>query len=97
MEVFAYIIDAVIGAIAYIFTSKALWGDGIPNMQQFVIESVRRIGISILIGIIMFELQMPNHMVALTAGYMGLDFIEALFNKYTSIVKNNPTGGGENQ
>jgi len=95
LDVFAYIIDAVIGAIAYIFTSEALWSDKIPDMQKLVVESVRRIGISVLIGIIMFELQMPNHMVALTAGYMGLDFIEALFNKYTSIVKGNPTGGGQ--
>jgi hypothetical protein len=86
IELFAYVQDAVLGAIIYIFTAKALWGEGIPNMKLFVVESVKRILIAVVIGIVMFELQMPNHMVALTAGYMGIDFLEALMEKLKTSV-----------
>jgi hypothetical protein len=62
-----YIIDGLIGAAIWILT---------PPHQLTWQEIIKRLFEGAIIGYIVYVLGLPNHITALTAGYMGIDFIK---------------------
>ena len=64
-----YIIDGLLGAAIWILTPPHHLKPG---------EIVKRLFEGAVIGYVVYILGLPNHITALTAGYMGIDFIKSL-------------------
>ncbi len=72
-----YVVDGLIGGLLYVFVQKIGWDStGIP-------EIMRRIGIGMVAGYVVFLSGMPDSISALSMGYAGIDMIEAILNRVT--------------
>ncbi len=70
-----YVIDGLIGGLLYVFVQKIGWDStGIP-------EVIRRIGIGMIAGYVVYVAGLPDSLTALSMGYAGIDMIEAVLNR----------------
>ena len=67
-----YIIDGVIGALIWVLT---------PPLEKPVKAIVARLLEGAIIGYVIFVLGLPNHLTALTGGYVGVDMIKQILEE----------------
>lgn len=68
-----YILDGSVGGILYVLVSKL----GYDHKWDII----RRIGIGAISGLILYYANIPDHLVAVGLGYMGIDAVEAILIK----------------
>jgi hypothetical protein len=67
-----YIIDGVIGALIWVLT---------PPLEKPAKTVLARLAEGAIIGYVIFVLGLPNHVTAISGGYMGLDIIKQILEE----------------
>jgi uncharacterized membrane protein len=67
-----YIIDGVIGALIWVLT---------PPLEKPAKTVLARLLEGAIIGYVIFVLGLPNHVTAISGGYMGLDIIKQILEE----------------
>jgi len=85
LEMYGFIFSGFLGGVLYILC----WSKSVKELKEF--NNLKRIVVGAIIGYIYFFLHsdynFPNGIMALVAGYMGTDFIEALVERFVPLLK----------
>jgi hypothetical protein len=84
-SLWGFIFSGFLGGLLYILC----WSKTPKDLRDF--NNLKRLGVGAIIGYIYFFLHsdynFPNSIMSLIAGYMGTDFIEALTERFSPIIK----------
>jgi len=72
-----YALCGLIGSALYILSAKLLWDQD----PKWYIAAIRRLIAGPIIGVVIYILNIPDSLTAITAGYVGIDWIEGILNK----------------
>jgi Na+/proline symporter len=85
LDILGFIFSGFLGALLYILC----WTKTAKELKDY--SNVKRLVVGAIVGYVYFFLHsdynFPNGVMALIAGYMGTDFIEALVEKFSPLLK----------
>jgi hypothetical protein len=85
MDLCGFVFSGFLGGLLYILC----WSKTSKELKDY--NNIKRLGIGAIIGYIYFflhsEYNFPNSIMSLIAGYMGIDFIESLAERFSPILK----------
>jgi DMSO reductase anchor subunit len=93
-ELFAYVTDALVGAILYILTAKVFWDEKTYWDINTLKTVLRRLITAVLLGYIAYIFNYPNHAVAIFLGYSGIDIVESIMTKLANTYLSQTQNGG---
>jgi hypothetical protein len=84
-DLYGFIFSGFLGGLLYILC----WSKTAKELKDY--KNIKRLGIGAIIGYIYFFLHsdynFPNSIMSLIAGYMGVDFIESLVERFAPFFK----------